>query len=102
MLAAGCIPVVNDTIQVKTDLDNSFVQYAPPYPQALAAALEAVLSVPDFDSLSIAATASVSSTTWEDAGASFDGIVRRALDTEVNAQSKIDRVSIENAESIRV
>jgi O-antigen biosynthesis protein len=102
MLAAGCIPVVNDTIQVRTDLDNSFVRYAPPYPQALAAELEAVISVPDFDSWSIAAAASVSSTTWEDAGASFDGIVRRALDTEVNAQSKIDKVSVQNAESLLV
>ncbi len=54
MLAAGCIPVVNDTIQVRTDLNNSFVHYAPAYPQALAAQLEAVIATQDFESLSIA------------------------------------------------
>jgi O-antigen biosynthesis protein len=102
MLAAGCIPVVNDTIQVRTDLDNSFVHYAPPYPRALAAALDAVISDPDFDSMSIAAAGSVASTTWEDAGASFDEIVRRALDTDVSAQSKIDRLGVDDTESIRV
>jgi glycosyltransferase involved in cell wall biosynthesis len=79
MIAAGCIPVVNDTIEVRTDLENSFVRYAPPYPQALAAGLEALVMTPDFDSLSQAAAASVRGTTWDDAGASADGIIRRAL-----------------------
>lgn len=79
MLAAGCIPVVNDTLEVRTDLENSFVRYAPPYPQALAAELEALVVTPDFDSLSQAAAASVRGTTWDDAGAAVDGIFRRAL-----------------------
>lgn len=79
MLAAGCIPVVNDTIQVRTDLDNSFVYYAPPYPQALAAQLESVVTTRDFDSLSTSAAASVHSTTWDEAGATVDAILRRAL-----------------------
>lgn len=79
MLAAGCIPVVNDTILVRTDLDNSFVHYAPPYPQALAAQLETVISTQDFESLSVAAAASVHSTTWDEAGASVDTILRHAL-----------------------
>jgi O-antigen biosynthesis protein len=79
MLAAGCIPVVNDTIYVRTDLENSFVHYAPAYPQALAAELEAVVTAQDYDSLSAAAAASVHSTTWEEAGATVDVILRKAL-----------------------
>jgi glycosyltransferase involved in cell wall biosynthesis len=79
MLAAGCIPVVNDTVQVRTDLDNAFVYYAPPYPQALAAQLESVVTTHDFESLSSSAAASVHSTTWDEAGATVDAILRRAL-----------------------
>jgi O-antigen biosynthesis protein len=79
MLAAGCIPVVNDTIYVRTDLENSFVRYAPAYPQALAAELEAVIDTQDLDSLSAAAAASVHSTTWDEAGATVDVILRRGL-----------------------
>lgn len=79
MLAAGCIPVVNDTAQVRTDLDNPFVYYAPPYPQALAAQLESVVATRDFESLSSSAAASVHTTTWDEAGATVDTILRRAL-----------------------
>ena len=79
MLAAGCIPVVNEAVQNRIVLDNSFVRYAPPYPQALASELEALVMTPDFDSLSAAAAASVRGTTWDDAGATVDGIFRRVL-----------------------
>jgi len=79
MLAAGCIPVVNDTPQVRTDLDNDFVCYAPPYPQALAAQLESVVATHDFESLSSSAAASVHTITWDVAGATVDAIIRRAL-----------------------
>jgi glycosyltransferase involved in cell wall biosynthesis len=79
MLSAGCIPVVNDTVQVRTDMENDFVRYAQPYPQALAAQLEAIVSTPDFETLSAAAAASVRSTTWDEAGATVDSLLRRAL-----------------------
>ena len=79
MLAAGCIPVVNDTVQIRTDLENSFVRYAPPTPHALAAELEALVMTPDFESLSRAAAASVRSCTWDDAGAAVDAIFRRSI-----------------------
>lgn len=79
MLAAGCIPVVNDTTYVRTDLKSPFVRYAPAYPQALASELEALANVPDFEPLSRAAAASVRSITWDDAGAKFDAILRRTL-----------------------
>jgi glycosyltransferase involved in cell wall biosynthesis len=79
MLAAGCIPVVNEAVQNRIVLDNPFVRYAPPYPQALAAELETLVMTPNFDSLSQAAAASVRGTTWDDAGAAVDRILRQAL-----------------------
>jgi O-antigen biosynthesis protein len=79
MLAAGCIPVVNDAAHNRIVLNNSFVRYAPAYPLALASELERLVTTPDFDSLSQSAAASVSSTTWDDAGAQVDGIFQKTL-----------------------
>jgi hypothetical protein len=79
MLAAGCIPVVNDAIHNRMVLNNPFVRYAPPYPQALASELEAVIADPDFQSLSQAAAGSVAGATWDDAGAAVDQILKQAL-----------------------
>jgi hypothetical protein len=79
MLAAGCIPVVNDGVQNRIVLDNPLVHYVPPYPEAMAAELESVMTSDDFDSLSRAASGSVSLTTWDDAGAKVDEILRRVL-----------------------
>lgn len=39
LLACGAIPVVNDSPDVRSELDNRYVQYARPAPDALAAAL---------------------------------------------------------------
>ncbi len=79
MLAAGCIPVVNDTDHNRIVLNNSFIRYAPPDPHALASELEALVDTENFDSMSHAASDSVQSTKWEDAGASVDQIFRRTL-----------------------
>ena len=79
MLAAGCIPVVNESLHIQTDLGSPFVHYSSPYPQALASKLEEVIATPDFDSLSRAAAASVRGGTWEDAGAAVDAIFQRTL-----------------------
>jgi len=79
MLAAGCIPVVNEAVQNRIVLNNPFVRYAQLYPHALAAELEAVVAARDFNSISQAAAQSVSRTTWEDAGATVDRVLRRAL-----------------------
>ncbi len=90
MLAAGCIPVVNDTIEVRTDLNNPFVRYTPAYPIALAEQLEAVTLEPDFAALSQAAATSVQSITWDEAGASIDAILRRALQQSAEPARIID------------
>ena len=83
MLAAGCIPVVNDAVHNRIVLDNPFIRYAPPNPHALAAELEALVTMADFDSLSRAAAASVHPRTWDDAGAAVDAIFRRVLRSRV-------------------
>jgi hypothetical protein len=81
MLAAGCIPVVNDAGHNRIVLDNPYVRYAVPNPHALATELEAVVNTVDFDALSAAAASSVRSANWDDAGAKVDLIIRRALRT---------------------
>jgi hypothetical protein len=92
MLAAGCIPVVNDAVHNRIVLDNPFVRYAPPYPQALASELEELVTTRDFDSLSRAAAISVRAASWDDAGATVDAIFGRAL--EVSPQAVPDSVGI--------
>ena len=79
MLASGCIPVVNDSDLIRTDLQSPFVRYVQPYPHTLAAELESVVTAPDFDSLSRQASASVQSSSWDAAGARVDKIFRQAL-----------------------
>ena len=79
MLAAGCIPVVNDAVHNRIVLDNPFVRYAAPYPHALVNELEAIVTDPDFESISTAAASSVHGSTWDHAGEAVDAILRRAL-----------------------
>ncbi len=81
MLAAGCIPVVNDADQNRTVLNNPYVNYAPLTPHALAAALEAIVAHDDFGAMSRAASSSVQSASWSDAGARVDSILKHALDS---------------------
>ena len=77
MLAAGCIPVVNDAEQNRVVLDNSHVAYAPPTPFELAKALCALVERPLAERLAAAeaAAASVEGTSWDDAGAAVVQIV---------------------------
>lgn len=84
MLAAGCIPVVNDMVQNRIVLDNPHIQYAPSDPHALAAAMEVVMSDPGFVERSQAAAGSVRSISWDDAGEKVDRMIRRGL-TEVGS-----------------
>jgi glycosyltransferase involved in cell wall biosynthesis len=79
MLAAGCIPVVNDAEHNRIVLNNPYVHYAAPHPNALAQALESLVAMPDLEKFSFAAAESVRSATWDDAGATVDAIVRRVL-----------------------
>ncbi|MCD2183301.1 rhamnosyltransferase WsaF family glycosyltransferase [Rhizobium sp. GN54] len=79
MLAAGCIPVVNDAEHNRMVLDNPHVRYAPATPHSLAAALEAVVNIPDFEAVSRRASESVASVSWDNAGAAVEAAFRRVL-----------------------
>jgi hypothetical protein len=87
MLAAGCIPVVNDAEQNRMVLDNPFIRYAEAYPQALVNELSSLARQPDLATLSKAAAASVLGSSWDDAGATVDAIFRRALAVDVEQRS---------------
>lgn len=84
ILAAGCIPIVNDSELVRMDLSSPYVRYVQPYPHILATALESVVKDSDFESLSKKAASSVQSSSWEQAGAKVDEIFRHSLMTNSN------------------
>lgn len=79
MLAAGCIPVVNEAVHNRIVLDNAYVRYAPPNPHALASELEKVVDTKYFEMLSASASGSVRTTDWNSAGAKVDMVIRRTL-----------------------
>ena len=82
MLAAGCVPVVNDAEQNRIVLDNSEVAYAPATPFDLANALSALVELPGAPSAGAraeAAAASVQGTSWDDAGVVIERVVRESV-----------------------
>jgi O-antigen biosynthesis protein len=79
MLAAGCIPVVNDARHNRVVLNNSHVRYVQPRPHDLARGLAGVVDEPAFSSIALAASASVESIPWERAGEAADRAIRRVL-----------------------
>jgi len=82
MLAAGCIPVVNDADHNRTVLDNPHVAYSPATPFELSGALSAFVERPVRERVAMAEEASLSvvSMSWDDAGAQVERIVRRVVD----------------------
>jgi glycosyltransferase involved in cell wall biosynthesis len=89
MLAAGCIPVVNDGEQHRMVLDNPHVAYGPATPFELADALSALVERPLAARTTGAAAAatSVQAASWDAAGEQVDRIVRRVVaDPEAKRQ----------------
>jgi glycosyltransferase involved in cell wall biosynthesis len=82
MLAAGCLPVVNDAEHNRVVLDNSEVVYAPATPFELADTLCALVDRPAAERAAAAqaAAASVRGASWDDAGATVERVVRRVVD----------------------
>lgn len=77
MLAAGCLPLVNDAEHNRVVLDNDHVVYAPATPFELANALSELVrrDAAERDAAARAAAASVQSCSWADAGAKVERIV---------------------------
>lgn len=64
MLAAGTVPIVNDSAHSRADLNNEFVAWATPTPHGVAAALSAVVSNLDIRRTAQAAAESVRRFGW--------------------------------------
>lgn len=81
MLAAGCLPVVNDAEHNRIVLDNDEVVYAPPTPFELANTLSALVERAPQDRAAAAerAAASVQSSSWDEAGREVERIVRTVV-----------------------
>jgi glycosyltransferase involved in cell wall biosynthesis len=80
MLAAGCIPVVNDADHCRIVLDNDQVVYAPPTPFELADALSTLVErdAAERQAASAAAAASVDRS-WDEPGLEVERIIRRVV-----------------------
>jgi len=91
MLAAGCTPVVNDSEQNREVLDNEEVAYAPATPFELAAAISRLIERPlvERTARARAGAASVRETSWEDAGASVERVVRDVVVAASAPQSAV-------------
>lgn len=83
MLAAGCIPVVNDGPQNRIVLDNPEIVYAPATPFHLANALSALVTRDETERLAAARVAaqSVAGASWSDAGSDVERVIRRVVNT---------------------
>lgn len=81
MLAAGCIPVVNDAEHNRAVLANDNVEYAPAHPAALADALERLVRRPagEREAAARRAAASVASASWDDAAAQVERALLRVV-----------------------
>jgi hypothetical protein len=82
MLAAGCVPVMNDAEHNRVVLDNSAVVYSPGTPFDLADALSALVERPASERAGVAeaAAGSVHGTSWESAGAVVERVVREVVE----------------------
>jgi O-antigen biosynthesis protein len=97
MLSAGCIPVVNEAEHNRTVLNNPFVRYAPPTPHELVGALDEVVAMKNFAALAASASASVSSASWDVAGAVVEQCLRLRTGSDTDGLSHIFDTSHENA-----
>ncbi len=79
MLAAGCIPVVNDAEHNRIVLDNDHVAYVEPTPHTIADCLSRLVESEDFASIAAKASASVEGSSWDESAATVERILRREL-----------------------
>lgn len=91
MLAAGCIPVVNEAEHNRIVLDNALVRYADPTPHALADALSDLVATRDSTALAASASESVASASWDEAGRVVERAMRRALADPAEASQSASR-----------
>lgn len=85
MLAAGCIPVVNDAEHNRVVLDNDHVAYALATPFSLAAELSRLVESSPVRRAERArlAAGSVTGRSWDDAGREIERVVREVVATQL-------------------
>lgn len=98
MLAAGCIPVVNDAEHNRIVLANPEVVYAPPTPYALAAALGSLAGAPPEAARDAATRAarSVQDASWSDAVRTVERIVQARV-RQARGQDAVPPASLQGA-----
>lgn len=79
LLAAGVIPVVNDGPNNRLVSDNSFIEYTPASPKALARRLIEVVDRADHAAHAQQASKSVEAAVWEKSGKLFVSIVEESV-----------------------
>jgi glycosyltransferase involved in cell wall biosynthesis len=79
MLAAGAVPIVNDSPHSRADLVNEHVSWATPTPEGIAAALAEAVSRPDVDARAAAASESVRQFGWTRAQADVVRIIEHEV-----------------------
>ncbi|MBU5424216.1 glycosyltransferase family 1 protein [Cellulomonas hominis] len=85
MLAAGTVPVVNDSADARADLPDPHVRWAAPTPAAVADALSAAVTHPDLAAQATAAAAGVAGRSWAPARARLVHLVERHVRGAVGA-----------------
>jgi WsaF, C-terminal domain len=96
MLAAGCIPLLNDAEHNRVVLDNAHVAYAQPTPYALASALRDLTrrSPRSIDQAAGQAAQSIRHASWRQASTRVEQIVservRMAGELRISAQAGVD------------
>ena len=85
MLAAGCLPVVNDADHNRIVLNNPEVVYSPATPFDLSTALCSLIErpAPQRAATATAAADSVAGQSWNDAGIAVEQVVRRVVGSAV-------------------
>ena len=82
LLAAGCIPVINDGPNNRLVSDNPHLVFTRPTPRALSEALCQVVDQPNLPDVALRASQSVEPLSWDAAGAQLERIMLRVLGAE--------------------
>ena len=79
LLAAGCVPVMNDGENTRASCDSPVASFARPEPQTLADAIGRVFHHDDPEALSRAASASIRAQSWDLVADQVEAGIRRGL-----------------------
>ncbi|MDH6235938.1 glycosyltransferase family 1 protein [Cryobacterium sp. CG_9.6] len=79
LLSSGVTPIVNDGPNNRLVSDNSFIEYVPASPQAIARKMAEVFDHPDAVARSIEMSQSVAEINWSDSGSQFLGALQGAM-----------------------